>query len=88
MTRIDWQSLLKACADADIVVSERWLPKACAPRWLKLDRKALEQTGGVAIRLGQEPSVDTVSEHLGRHPWALTAKRKSAMPLGLVKGRR
>jgi competence protein ComEC len=88
ITRIDWQSLVKACADADIVVSERWLPKACAPRWLKLDRKALEQTGGVAIRFGHEPSVDTVSEHLGRHPWALTAKGKSAMPLGLVMGRR
>ena len=88
MTRIDWQSLVKACADADIVVSERWLPKACAPRWLKLDRNALVQTGGVAIRLGQNPRVETVSEHLGRHPWALTPKGKSAMPLGLVKGRR
>jgi len=79
--------LVAACADVDIVVSERWLPKACTPRWLKLDRRALERTGGVVIRLSPNPHVDTVAERLGRHPWALTAKSKSAMPLGLVKGR-
>jgi competence protein ComEC len=45
-TRIDWQSLVQACAQADIAVSDRWLPRSCSPRWLKLDRKMLEQTGG------------------------------------------
>jgi competence protein ComEC len=69
-TRIDWQPLVDACAQADIVVSERWLPRACTPRWLKLDRKELERTGGVAVYFGREPRVDTVAAHLGRHPWS------------------
>jgi competence protein ComEC len=70
-TRIDWQSLVQACAQADIAVSDRWLPRSCAPRWLKLDRKALEQTGGVALYLDEKPHVETVSEHLAGHPWAM-----------------
>ena len=73
-TRIDWRALVQACADADIAVSDRWLPKSCSPRWLKLDRQSLRQTGGVSIFLGQKPKGETVSERLGRHPWALTAK--------------
>ena len=73
-TRIDWQALVQACADADIAVSDRWLPKSCSPRWLKLDRQSLEETGGVSIFLGPKPKVETVSERLGRHPWALTSK--------------
>jgi competence protein ComEC len=67
--RIDWQALTAACASADIVVSDRWLPRGCNPRWLKLDRKALEATGGVAITLGDRPRVATVGERVGRHPW-------------------
>ena len=68
--RIDWQPLVAACASADIVVSDRWLPRGCTPRWLKLDRKALESTGGISIYLGgNEPRVDTVARHLGQHPW-------------------
>ena len=70
-TRIEWQRIVAACAESDIVVSDRWLPRACAPRWLKLDRKALEQTGGVAITLGERPGVSTVAERVGRHPWAM-----------------
>ena len=73
-TRIDWQTLVKACADADIAVSDRWLPRSCSPRWLKLDRASLGRTGGVSIQLGEEPRVDTVAERLGRHPWALTSR--------------
>ncbi|HXH52898.1 MAG TPA: ComEC/Rec2 family competence protein [Sphingomicrobium sp.] len=69
-TPIAWADLVAACSEADIVVSDRWLPKACEPRWLKLDRKALERTGGVAIRLATEPRVTTVAESIGRHPWA------------------
>ena len=59
----------QACSDADIVVSERWLPKGCTPRWLKLDRKALESTGGVAIYLDDVPRIETVASRLGEHPW-------------------
>ena len=43
--------LVAACNTADIVISERRLPSACRPRWLKLDRATLAQTGGIAISL-------------------------------------
>jgi competence protein ComEC len=69
-TRIEWQSLVKACAKVDIAVSDRWLPRSCKPRWLKLDRKALEATGGIAIYLDDVPRVETVAERLASHPWA------------------
>ena len=69
-TRIDWNTLTAACARADIVVSDRWLPKGCSPRWLKLDRQTLSRTGGLAIYLGDEPMVRTVAERVGEHPWA------------------
>ena len=68
-TRIEWASLVQACSDADIVVSERWLPKGCTPRWLKLDRKTLESSGGVAIYLDEIPRIETVASRLGEHPW-------------------
>lgn len=67
---LDWRTLTRACADADIVVADRRLPRACNPRWLKLDRPALERSGGMAIHLGIEPRVETVSERLAAHPWA------------------
>ncbi len=62
--------LIAACRDADIVVSERWLPNGCHPRWLKLDRPSLGESGGVAIFLGDNPRISTVSQRLGHHPWA------------------
>jgi competence protein ComEC len=67
---IEWRTLVRACAEADIVVSERWLPRSCVPRWLKLDRATLARTGGVAIYLSQPPRVTTVAGRIGRHPWA------------------
>jgi competence protein ComEC len=67
---IEFGPLARACAEADIIVSDRRLPAGCRPRWLKLDRAFLARTGGVAIRLGREPEVATVAERAGRHPWA------------------
>ncbi|MEO7365013.1 MAG: ComEC/Rec2 family competence protein [Sphingomicrobium sp.] len=67
---IEWQAMVDACARVDIVVSERWLPRACTPRWLKLDRGSLGRTGGVAIYLKHQPRVTTVAERVGHHPWA------------------
>jgi competence protein ComEC len=69
--RIDWEELVQACGQADIVVSDRRLPRGCRPRWLKLDRPALERTGGVAITLGETPQVDSVAERTANHPWAI-----------------
>jgi competence protein ComEC len=68
--RIDWKLLTQACAEADVVVAERRLPDGCRPRWIKLDRTTLEQTGGVAIYLGTVSRVETVAHRLGQHPWS------------------
>lgn len=81
--RIDWTELTRACADADIVVADRLLPRGCMPRWLKLDRKALEKSGGVAIYLGGEPHVDAVASRVADHPWAADA----AVQIGYVSER-
>ena len=67
--RIAWRELVAACREVDIVVSERWLPNGCQPRWLKLDRRSLGESGGVAIYLGKKPRVETVAERIGNHPW-------------------
>ena len=74
--RIDWRALVTACAGAEIVVSDRWLPRGCTPNWLKLDRDSLGRTGGVAIYLGARPRVETVAERLGKHPWAADGPAK------------
>jgi competence protein ComEC len=68
--RIDWADLVRACSASDIVVSDRWLPSACLPRWLKLDRHTLESSGGVAVYLASGPRIDTVAARVGEHPWA------------------
>lgn len=69
----DWPDLVRACSEADIVVSDRRLPRGCAPRWLKLDRSALRRTGGVAIYLQGTPHLATVADSVGEHPWATSA---------------
>ena len=74
-TQIDWVPFTRACAEADIAVSDRRLPRGCSPRWLKLDRSALARTGGVAIYLGDHPRVDTVSDRVGEHPWSQSRPR-------------
>ncbi|WP_294329362.1 ComEC/Rec2 family competence protein [uncultured Sphingomonas sp.] len=62
-----WQDLVAVCAASDVVVSDRRLPRGCRPRWLRLDRTALAQTGGVAITFARG-TVRTV-RGAGRHPW-------------------
>ncbi len=68
---IDFEPLKRACAAADIVVSDRRLPRTCTPRWLKADRAFLERSGGLAVRLGDTAHVVTVRERVGQHPWAI-----------------
>jgi competence protein ComEC len=62
------EALRKACAEADIVVSDRRLPAQCSPRWLKADRDFLAKSGGLAISLGTRPTVTTVASG-DSHPW-------------------
>ena len=66
----DWRETVTACADADIVIAARKLPRGCVPRWLKLDAPMLRQTGGLAIGFDPDPRVRTVADGLGTHPWA------------------
>ena len=62
------RALIAACRRADVVVSERRLPRGCDPRWLRLDRETLARTGGVAIALasGRVATVRTAGDE---HPW-------------------
>jgi competence protein ComEC len=69
---VAWAALVAACRSADIVVSERRLPKHCVPRWLKLDAPALRRTGGVAITLASG-RIRTVRQPEDAHPWIAPA---------------
>jgi competence protein ComEC len=67
---VAWPDMARACAEADIIVADRRLPRGCEPRWLRADRDVLRRTGGLAITLGERSHVATVAERVGRHPWA------------------
>lgn len=62
------RALAAACDRADIVISDRWLPMSCQPRWLKADRRMLGETGGLAIYL-DPPHSESVADHQGEHSW-------------------
>lgn len=66
--------LARDCAAADVVVSERRLPRTCNPRWLKIDRSMLRKTGGVAVYLRQGV-IETVKRKGDAHPWIVTPPR-------------
>ena len=61
-----------ACKRVDIVVSDRWLPKSCRPKWIKADRRLLEQTGGLAFYLDTQHVV-TANENSRHLPWVQAA---------------
>lgn len=65
---INERALAAACGQADIVVSERFLPRSCRPRWLKADRRYLQKSGGLAINLADE-RITTVAASQGEHGW-------------------
>jgi competence protein ComEC len=65
---IDWRDLMVLCRKADIIVSERLLPRACIGRWLTIDPRMLRQTGGMAIALNP-PKIETVRSAADDHPW-------------------
>lgn len=66
---VRWDEMVRACAAADIVVSDRRLPRACRPRWLRADRGLLRRTGGLAISFGPRPRVATTAGMSGDRPW-------------------
>ena len=66
--RVPERELAAACERADIVLSDRWLPRSCRPTWLKADRRLLARTGGLAIDLAAR-RVTTVAQMQGEHGW-------------------
>jgi competence protein ComEC len=67
---VPYDHLVAACARADIVISERRLPRRCTPHWLKLDRQTLARTGGVAVTLSTR-HITTVRRAGDAHPWRI-----------------
>lgn len=62
------RELAAACDRVDIVISDRYLPRSCRPRWIKADRRMLDNTGGLTIDLAAH-KVRTVAESQGQHGW-------------------
>lgn len=75
--QVEERALAAACAEADIVVSERFLPRSCRPRRLKADRRYLERSGGLAIDLASW-RITSVAEGQGEHGWW----RRGRAPVG------
>ena len=67
---VDIARMNRACAHADIVISERRLPRSCRPRWIRIDRPLLARTGGLSIDL-ERATIDGVAAGVGRHPWSV-----------------
>ena len=61
-----------ACKRVDIVVSDRWLPISCRPKWIKADRRLLAQSGGLAFYLDAQRVV-TANENSRHLPWVQAA---------------
>jgi competence protein ComEC len=77
--QIPIMEMAAACKRVDIVVSDRWLPQTCRPKWIKADRNFLEKSGGLAFYLSEE-RVLTAQESNRHMPWvqaAATARTKA-----------
>jgi len=66
---VDAPVLAQACAQADIVISDRWLPRTCVPKRLKADGRMLAKTGGLSIILDEPLRIATVASGEGEHGW-------------------
>ena len=66
--RIEERALAAACDRSDIVIADRYLPRSCKPKWLKADRRMLDQTGGLAINL-TDGTYSSVADAQGDHGW-------------------
>lgn len=66
--RLEERALAAACAEADIVIADRYLPRSCRPSWLKADRRYLAESGGLAIDLTSQ-NITSVAQNQGAHGW-------------------
>lgn len=81
---LDYPALIAACSTADIVVSERALPKACAPKWMKLDRYTLRRSGGVSI-FSKDQTMRSVANEQSHLPWSEFYADKNTERLALTR---
>ena len=82
------RELAAACERADVVVSSRYLPYSCHPRWLKADRGSLEQSGGLTIDLADQ-RIESVAEGEGEHGWwspTIRPPRRKPVPEATASG--
>lgn len=83
--RIEGVDMAAACAAADVVISDRWLPRECAARWMTIDRDSLTETGGLALYLGETPQAVATLKAGDGHPWRLPQQlsgNDEAVPTG------
>ncbi|MGB3472001.1 MAG: ComEC/Rec2 family competence protein [Erythrobacter sp.] len=65
---VEERALAAACERADIVVADRYLPRSCRPRWLRADKRFLDQHGGLALDL-TNARITYVANGQGAHGW-------------------
>ncbi|WP_332818318.1 ComEC/Rec2 family competence protein [Sphingopyxis sp.] len=85
--RIDGTEMASACAAADVVISDRWLPHECAGRWMTIDRDSLAESGGLALYLGEKPEAVATLRAGDGHPWRLPQQlsgNDEAVPTGAL----
>lgn len=62
------RDLAAACERVDFVIADRWLPRSCRPVVLRIDRRLLDETGGIALDLRRARMI-TVAQDQGEHGW-------------------
>lgn len=83
--RLEGAEMAAACAAADVVISDRWLPRECAARWMTIDRDSLAETGGLALYFGEAPEAVATLRAGDGHPWRLAEQlsgNDEAVPTG------
>ncbi len=65
---LPWEPFIALCRATDIVISDRKLPGACQPRWIKADKYRLRDSGGLAITLASG-RVEASKVAVDEHPW-------------------
>jgi competence protein ComEC len=73
-TAIEERQLAAACERVDVVISDRWLPGSCRPRWLKADGRYLTESGGLAVQLADQ-RVTAVADSQGAQGWWRAGRR-------------
>jgi competence protein ComEC len=75
--QVSSMEMAATCKRVDIVISDRWLPSSCQPRWVKADRNMLDQSGGLAFYLADNKllSVNGNNAHM---PWVKAAQDAKA----------